>query len=205
MTCSFLASTFRAVTILVLTTLAVSELGFMDRSVAQTPARTTQAQSAQKPSDPSPTPPAPPPPQPQRTEILNFDNWTVTCREFAEGKRKRICFALLQIVQANTNQAVFSWTIAYDEDNRLLGAFQTPTGISLTPGIELKLAKGTRTIAFSACETGHCVASFPIDAAFVKEIAATGSAEAVIRGSNGTSFQFNIPVKGFDKAFAALK
>jgi len=45
------------------------------------------AQSQNQPQSPAPQQPAstpPPAPVPQRTEILRFDNWTVTCNEFAE-------------------------------------------------------------------------------------------------------------------------
>src|SRR5712691_11029322 len=53
---------------------------------------------------------APTPPQiPTRTEILNFENWAVTCKEFADGPRTRQCSALLQILLQNTNQIVFTW------------------------------------------------------------------------------------------------
>src|SRR5262249_32698340 len=63
---------------------------------------------------------APPPPQiPTRTEILNFENWAVTCNEFADPRARR-CSALLQILQQNTNQVVFTWTVAMDERRQLV-------------------------------------------------------------------------------------
>ena len=43
---------------------------------------------------------APAPQTPIRTEILNFDNWVVTCNEFAEGAKTRTCAAVLRMVQA---------------------------------------------------------------------------------------------------------
>jgi invasion protein IalB len=145
-----------------------------------------------------------PPPQPIRTEILNFDNWTVTCREFAEGKHKRICFALLQIVQQNNNQVVFSWTLGSDDDNHQLMTLQTPTGVAIGPGVDLKLAKGNRVIPYTACETGHCVAALPVDANLVRDMTATTDAQAVIHASDGRDVTVNIPMKGFEKAYAAL-
>ncbi len=145
-------------------------------------------------------------PQPVRTEILSFDNWSVTCREFAEGKRKRICFALLQIAQQNNNQSqvVFSWTIGSDDDNRQMMTLQTPTGVLIAPGIDLKLAKGSHTVPYTACETGHCLATQPIDAALSREIAASPDIQAIIHASDGRDVTINIPMKGFDRAYAAL-
>ncbi|WP_152428269.1 invasion associated locus B family protein [Methyloferula stellata] len=162
------------------------------------------APAAAPAAQPQAQPPAPP--QPVRTEILNFDNWSVTCREFAEGKRKRICFALLQIAQQNNNQnqVVFSWTIGTDDENHQLMTLQTPTGVSIAPGVDLKLAKGNHTVPYTACETGHCIATQPLDAALVRDIAATAEVQAIIHSSDGRDVTINIPIKGFDKAYAAL-
>jgi invasion protein IalB len=128
----------------------------------------------------------------------------VTCREFNEGKRKKICFAALQIIQQNNNQVIFTWSIGTDDENRQIMTFQTPTGVSITPGVDLKLAKGNRVVPYTSCETGHCVATTSLDAALVKEIAATSDAQVIIHASNGQDVQVNLPMKGFDKAYAAL-
>lgn len=165
-------------------------------SAAPAPAAPAAQPQAQQPAQP----------QPVRTEILSFDNWSVTCREFAEGKRKRICFALLQIAQNNNNQSqvVFSWTIGSDDDNHQFMTLQTPTGVSIAPGIDLKLSKGNHTVPYTACETGHCLATQPIDAALVRDIAATADVQAIIHSSDGRDVTINIPIKGFDRAYAAL-
>jgi invasion protein IalB len=167
------------------------------------------AQQAQTPAAGQPAAPAqpasPPPPQPFRTEILAFDNWTVTCREFAEGKRKRFCFATLQVVQQNTSQAVFVWTIGYDDDNHPAMTFQTPSGVLIAPGVELKTPKGTRAVPFVSCEPGRCTATAMVDPAFLKDLATTTGVDASIHASAGNTVRFDIPMKGFDKALAALK
>jgi invasion protein IalB len=181
-------------------------------SFAQGPVRTGQQKPASAPQPaPAPVPQEqqaqqPAPVQPIRTEILNFDNWSVTCREFAEGKHKRICFALLQIAQQNNNQnqVIFSWTIGSDDDNRQFMTLQTPTGVAITPGIELKLSKGNHTVPYTACETGHCIATMALDAALARDIGASADIQAVIHASDGRDVQVNIPMKGFDKAYAAL-
>jgi invasion protein IalB len=154
----------------------------------------------------APPPAAPPPPQiPTRTEILNFDNWVVTCNEFAEGPRKRVCSALLQILQQNTNQMVFTWAVAVDDKRQMITVMQTPTGVLIAPGIELKVGKiPPHKVPFASCDTGRCVATLPMDAALLQEMAAVPTAEAVIQGIQGNTVQFNIQMKGFDKAFAAL-
>ena len=172
--------------------------------VAQQKPPMTTAPAAQAPAPQPQQTPAPV--QPVRTEILNFDNWSTTCREFAEGKHKKICFALLQIIQQanNQNQVIFSWTIGSDEDNHQVMTLQTPTGVAITPGIELKTTKGSKTIAYTSCETGHCLATVPVDASLVRDLLASTDIQAIIHSSDGRDVTVNIPMKGFDKAYGAL-
>ena len=149
-------------------------------------------------------PAAPPPPIPSRTEILNFENWVVTCNEF-ETPKTRVCSALLQIAQQNTNQVVFAWTIALDNAKQMVTIMQTPTGVNIPPGIELRVGKvPPHKIPFASCDAGRCVATSPMDANLLKEMTTVPTAEATIQGSQGNTVQFTIQMKGFDKAYAAL-
>ncbi len=147
---------------------------------------------------------APPPPIPSRTDILNLEKWVVTCNEF-ETPKTRACSALLQIAQQNTNQVVFAWTIALDNAKQMVTIMQTPTGVNIPPGIELRVGKvPPHKIPFASCDTGRCVATSPMDANLLKEMTTVPTAEAIIQGSQGNTVQFNIQMKGFDKAYAAL-
>jgi len=150
--------------------------------------------------------PAPAPPQiPTRTEILNFENWAVTCNEFADGPKARRCSALLQILQQNTNQIVFTWTVALDERKQPVAVMQTPTGVVIPPGVELRVGKlPSQKIPFASCDTGRCIATTTLDANLLREMTISPTAEAVIQGSQGNTVQFNIQLKGFDRAYAIL-
>ena len=149
---------------------------------------------------------APTPPQvPTRTEILNFENWAVTCNEFADAPRAKRCSALLQILQQNTNQIVFAWSVAMDEHKQLVAVLQTPTGVVIPPGVELRVGKSpAQRIPFASCDTGRCVATATIDANMVRQMATSPTAEATVQGSQGNTVQFNIQMKGFDRAYAVL-
>jgi invasion protein IalB len=152
-----------------------------------------------------PAPAAPPRPIPTRTEILNFENWVVTCNEFAEGPRPRVCSAVLQIAQQNTNQVVFAWTIAIDNAKQMVTIMQMPTGVNIPPGVELRVGKvPPHKIPFASCDTGGCVATSPMDANLLKEMTTVPTAEAIVQGIQGNTVQFNIQMKGFDKAYAVL-
>jgi invasion protein IalB len=101
-----------------------------------------QAQAAPPaPAAVAPAAPAQPAaPQPIRTEIVVHDGWTATCRDFAD--KKRTCTATLQVVQQQNNQVIFNWILGKNADNKLLSVLQTPTGVSIAPGVEVKLARG---------------------------------------------------------------
>ena len=181
--------------------------------IAQAPPARPPAQRPPAPAPAAPAPAAPAPPAanaphapvPTRTEILNFENWVVTCNEFAEGPRQRVCSALLQIFQQNTNQIVFAWTIAVDNSKQMVTIMQTPTGVNIPPGVELRVGKAPpHKVPFASCDAGRCVATLPMDTALLKEMTTVPSAEAIIQGVQGNNVQFNIQMKGFDKAYAVL-
>jgi len=164
-------------------------------STHQSAAQANTGQAAQAPT---------PPQVPTRTEILNFENWAVTCNEFVDPKSKR-CSALLQILQQNTNQVVFTWTVAMDERKQLVAVMQTPTGVVIPPGVELRIGKSpVQKIPFASCDTGRCIATTTVDANLLREMTTSPTAEAVIQGSGGNTVQFNIQMKGFDRAYAVL-
>jgi invasion protein IalB len=177
------------------------------------------AQRRQPPPRPAPTTPAPPPaapaeaapaaappaPVPHRTEILRFDNWTLTCNEFTEGAKKRVCTAQLHVTQQKSNTVLLAWTVGLDNENHPVSVIQTPTGVSIAPGIELRLGKAAvRKMPFVSCEPSRCTASIPVDNTLVRDITAAASADVVIYAPNGSGVKFNFPLKGFDKAYAEL-
>jgi invasion protein IalB len=169
------------------------------------PAPTAASPAAGAPAGAAPADQPAPAPIPWRTEILAFDNWTVTCREFSpDVASRKICSATLQIVQSGTNQAFFNWTLRADE-GRLVNVFQTPTGVLIAPGLELRFGASSRRIPFVSCDSGHCLASAPMDDGFLGDTSSAETVEAVIAGSGGKGVQFRFPVKGFDKALAALR
>jgi invasion protein IalB len=161
--------------------------------------RSAQAQA-------TPAQPQPPVPKiPIRTEISRFDGWIVTCNEFEGGPKTRGCSAQLQILQEKTNQPVFSWTVGLDDNKQLVTVLQTPTGVAIAPGVELRVGKiPARKIPFATCETTRCIATTIVDAALLREMTTSPTAQAVVQGAQGNTVDFNIQMKGFDKAYPTL-
>jgi invasion protein IalB len=183
--------------------------------VAQAPAPKGPAPSsrpAPRPPAPAPEAPAaqgqttPPPPAPQRTEITRFDNWVVTCNDFTEGPKKRVCSAQINVQQQGTNQVIMTWSVFVNDAKQFVTALLTPTGIMIAPGVDLQPEKGAkRKINYESCDNGRCTAAVTMDAAMIREVSAASSAQVSITAINGNTVQFNIPIKGFDKAYAHLR
>lgn len=142
-----------------------------------------------------------------RTEILTYDNWTVTCRD-GQPKEKRVCSAELAISQEANNQrrVVFAWLMGLGKDNVPTSALRFLPGVSITPGLELKFPeKAVRKVPITVCEPTHCEATTPMDDAFVKEASAALQAEVVLQASDGRQVTFTVNMKGFSQALAAVR
>ncbi|MDR3494053.1 MAG: invasion associated locus B family protein [Ancalomicrobiaceae bacterium] len=147
-----------------------------------------------------------PPPAPIRTETFNFDSWTVSCQEFAEPKPKKTCVAQIRVTQSQNGQVVLLWTIGHRDDGQLESLLRIPTGVAIRPGIDLKVDSGAvRKLDYAVCEPTFCTATSTLDAAEVKELVGAEAIHFVVYGSNGNNLKLDLPVKGTDKALAALK
>jgi invasion protein IalB len=168
------------------------------------PAPAAQAPAAQAPAPPQ-AEAAPAAPMPTRTETFYFENWIVRCDEFAEGARTRVCSALLQLLQQNTKQVVFAWNIGPDNNKQFVTTMQTPTGVAISPGVELRVGKSApHKIPYASCFTDGCIAKSTMDANLLREMTLSPTAEAVIQGVQGNPVTFPIQMKGFDRAYAVL-
>ena len=173
---------------------------------APPPVQGQQAQTQQPVQPPQPQAAAPAARSPQRTEIVKFDNWTVTCLEYPEGTPKKTCAAQLQVQQSGSNQVLLAWTVSLNDSKQFVTLLQTPTGVSIPSGVELQPEKaGKRKLSYESCEPARCTSTFTIDAALLRELSTAPTAQVVIFAANGQSVQFNIPIKGFDKASAHLR
>ncbi len=162
--------------------------------------------SAPAPFPSAAQPAAPPPPSPFRTEIVRFDHWVATCNDFAEGPKKRICTAQLLVQQSNTNQILLAWVISVNDSKQFVTLLQTPTGIRLGPGVEMHLEKvSKRAIPYETWEPNHCIASIVMDAAMMRDVTASAKVQLIIHAVNGQVLNFDIPIKGFDKAIGQLR
>jgi invasion protein IalB len=141
----------------------------------------------------------------QRTETINYENWVLTCREFLEGAKKRNCSAAVAVQRTETGQTVFALSVQFNEQGKVTASIQTPTGVAIAPGVELKFEKANaRKAAFDSCEPSRCLATLAADPAFIREVSAAGTVTVVMQAADGKPVNFEFPVKGFDKAYSKM-
>jgi len=170
--------------------------------------RAEEAKSkAKAKSDPAPS-------QPVRTETITYDAWTVSCRDTADGKTKKVCSATLPMVMAQQNQAVplGAWIIGRNNEGGLVSVVQTPqinVGVMVSKGIELKLGNANpHSISYSACNPQRCEGILTMNEAVTRSMIAASNDPAVITfwKADGDKFAITIQsIKGIDKAISAIR
>jgi len=165
---------------------------------AEAAARTTTGkQDREQPAGPS---------GPQRIETVIYDSWRVICRDVVGVKDKKNCTAILQVAEPQQKRVVFTWVLGYDNKGTLTAVFQTPVGVQLLRGLELKLGQAqVRRVSYITCSSRICEAVTPLNAVLLKEAMASKTATATAYAMNGRGVQFSINMKGFDKAIEALQ
>jgi invasion protein IalB len=198
---------------LVITILANQDVG------AQTPAQPNQprpapkAPAAKAPA-PAPTAAATAPSGPIRTETINYDNWTVTCRDTADGKSKKVCMATIpmRVQQQNQEIVLGAWLIAHNNEGHLVSLVQTTQidiGVLIAKGVELKLGNGkSYKLNFVDCNPRRCESNLVMDDAVIREIVAAANDRVSVTFWKTDNTEASITlasIKGVDMAIAAIR
>lgn len=167
-------------------------LGFGHAAVAQTaqpkgaPQVNAPAESAGQPSRPQP-------------------NWIVTCSQTKPGLE---CRAGQSLLLRQTRQRVLSVAVRMPADTKKpIFLMQLPLGVYLPAGATLQIGKGeAKTLAFTSCGQGGCIAEYAITdaelAAIAKGADITISAQ---RSGDRKPFTLTVPAIGFAAAYAKIK
>lgn len=161
--------------------------------------------SAQTPE----APPAKPVVPPQRTETIQYDNWTVTCQDQVGSRSsKKNCLASFGVLDKERRR-ILNWVIGTDQKGKPVFIVQVPqiqTGIALEPGLRLKLGSAAdRKIDFVMCASNQCQTSTPIDRSLQKDLLAADNAVVTITSATGQAVKINVSaIKGTSRAVAAL-
>lgn len=211
------------VALLVVAALAVAAIFFGPHaiSVAQQPqtrqppnsisvAQQQPQQQQQRPAAAGQKAPAQQQPQapstPQRIETVIYDAWTVVCRDTVEKSSKKSCSALNRVVEPKSQQVLFVWRMDTDAQGRLIARLQTPTGVQIQRGVEVKFGNAdARRFMFTVCDARSCHAEALVDDQLLKESMAAPEGLATVVLRDGRALQFKWSMKGYDKAIASLR
>jgi invasion protein IalB len=177
-------------------------------------AQTPPAPKAIPKAAPAPAPTQTAPTGPIRTETINYDNWTVTCRDTADGKSKKVCVATMPMHVQQQNQLVTLgiWSILHNREGLLVSVVQTTQidiGVLIAKGVELKLANGrSYKLPYVDCNPKLCESTLAMDEAVIKEVVAGANDRASVTLWKTDGMEASITLnsfKGIDKAIAAVR
>jgi invasion protein IalB len=170
--------------------------GGAQQSLPVNPPNATQAAAAQGN--------AAAPAEPQWSKVATYGSWEVRCQN--PSASTKVCAAWLEIVNQQNKQVMMAWIVGPDNKGALQTIFQTPTGVRVAAGLDLKLGNAAaRHVNYINCLPRQCTAGVAMDDAFVKDTIAAQKADVTLYAPDGKGINFGIPVTGFDKAVAAIK
>jgi len=148
-----------------------------------------------------------------RTESKAVDAWQVNCN-FGKNNQKLGCSAILKITQkiaAKTDKdkpqdsLVMLWQISKGRDGSYVSSIQTPTGVLIKPGVQLKLASvhGV-TLTYVACDSTACTAGAVMDDHLLQQAKKAQTAEIILQSIDGKAYTYSFSPKGIDKAIQEI-
>jgi invasion protein IalB len=142
---------------------------------------------------------------PMRMETTVYDRWTVTCQEVVGAEAKKTCSAALRVVDKE-QKLVILWEIAQAKDGKIRAVMQTPTGVMVQKGVDLKVGEAQiGKFDYAACVPQNCEATGPMDDPVIKKIEKASEMMVTIHAKDGRDVHFKFPVAGIDKAIAAVR
>lgn len=148
-----------------------------------------------------------------RTESKAVDAWQVICN-FGKNNQKLGCSAILKITQKIAAKSdkdkpqdslVMLWQISKGRDGSYVSSIQTPTGVLIKPGVQLKLASvhGV-TLTYVACDSSACTAGAVMDDNLLQQAKKAQTAEIVLQSIDGKAYTYSFSPKGIDKAILEI-
>lgn len=130
--------------------------------------------------------------------------WTVTCQDASSGAKKA-CSAAIRIVDSR-QQIVIFWEIGRAANGTLVASMQTPTGVLVQKGVDLKVGDAqVGKFDYAACVPQNCEAGGAIDDTLLKTITSASEMMVTIHAKDGRDVNFKFPIDGIDQALAAIR
>jgi len=149
-----------------------------------------------------------------RIESKAVEAWQVTCSLAKDGKQST-CVAILKVTQQMTAKSekdkpqetvVMLWQIGKGQNGNLVSTIQTPTGVVIKPGVQLKLASAQAvTLPYVSCDRQACFAGLEMDDNLLKQAAVAQKVDIALQAIDGRVYTYSFSPKGIDKAIQAVK
>jgi invasion protein IalB len=166
-----------------------------------TPLQTAEAKSGNSPQQP----------QAQnsitRTETITYGSWTVDCQTTAPTPTSsKQCIARLQATEQNSKQILLNWIIGRNNQGVLTTVLNTPTGVQIAQGVELKFGENAvHKLSYVLCGPRRCEAAMPMDAVLISNATAADKAVVTFVGLEGKNISITLPIQGIDKAIDSVQ
>jgi invasion protein IalB len=142
---------------------------------------------------------------PMRMETTVYDRWTVTCQEVVGAEAKKTCSAALRIVDGQQKLLIL-WELARGKDGKIHAVMQTPTGVMVQKGVDLKVGEAAvGKLEYAGCVPQNCQAAGAMEDPVIKKIMAAPEMMVTIHAMDGRDVNFKFPLAGIDKAVAAVR
>jgi invasion protein IalB len=142
---------------------------------------------------------------PTRMETTVYDRWTVTCREVVGKEANRSCSAALRVTDSQ-QKLVILLELARAKDGKIQALMQTPTGVLVQKGVDLKIGDvAVGKLDYATCVPQNCQAAGAMDDPLLKKITAASEMIVTVHATDGRDVHFKFPLAGADKAVAAVR
>jgi invasion protein IalB len=154
------------------------------------------AQSTQEGQDKKPQ-------APLKTTSQQFGGWAFTCSYFEKSTH---CVLVQKMVGKDKKQVLVSAIVSIAKEGGAELVLQVPTGLDLTPGLELAVdGKTAGKAVYRACAPRICEASIPLDKALLNKLAAGKQLTLTMTGMRGKKVKVEMPLASFTEAYTAFQ
>jgi invasion protein IalB len=145
------------------------------------------------------------PKPPVITKSANFGDWIYAC-EKQEGAPAPVCSIAQQLSDSTTKTPLLLWRITSIAEGKLVGEWQTRTGIMVDRGLVLDAGTDKPvSIPFQLCTPTGCQAVAGLGPDFIASLAKAAKASVTVFPIGQQGLQLTLSVKGLADALTALK
>ncbi|MEO9340044.1 invasion associated locus B family protein [Mesorhizobium sp. SB112] len=140
-----------------------------------------------------------------RRSIQPFENWTLICDENLEAQQ-RIC-NVSQVIEDQSGQTVFSWSLAASEDGKPFMILRTPPSAKADGSVSLQFPgrQSPVNVVMDGCNEVVCVGKVPVGPILREQIAKDAAPDISYLTTAGETITVTASLKGLATALSAIE